>query len=331
MLRLQFGAEDLTRCRFAVSPLCETHEAVRTLRRAERHAYHLPWLRRTRSAAAGLDLSELWLLMPKPGYTPDFLGPPPDAPYTSSASFDEELTRLRATDPQLAYQEIARSLDCTPGADSAAGQAMLADPARTVRRLANLTEQAWHALVAPDWLRVRAVLEADIAYRARKLAIGGLESLFANLHPRLEWADGTLTLRTPGAALRAQALAGRGLLLMPSVFSWPDPVSGFATPWQPTMIYPARSIVGFWQPAATTPATLVRLLGANRATILVALNEPTTTTTLARRHGLAVSSVSAHLSVLRDAGLLTSHREGHHVLYERTALGTTLVRHRSAW
>ena len=45
-LHLQFGADDLLRIRFAVSPLCETHEAVRTLRRADRHGYHTPWLRR---------------------------------------------------------------------------------------------------------------------------------------------------------------------------------------------------------------------------------------------------------------------------------------------
>src|SRR5205807_2289840 len=51
-LRLEFGADDLLRCRFAVSPLCETHEAVRTLARPERHGYHLPWLRRMRSAIA---------------------------------------------------------------------------------------------------------------------------------------------------------------------------------------------------------------------------------------------------------------------------------------
>ena len=41
--------------------------------------------------------------------------------------------------------------------------------------------------------------------------------------------------------------------------------------------------------------------------------------------GLAVSSVSAHLSVLRDAGLLTSRRYGHQVLYERTPLGSALA------
>lgn len=140
---------------------------MRTLRRPERHGYHLPWLRRVREAVAGLDLSELWLLMPgRGGYTPDFLGPPPQVPY---APFEEELTRMRATDPAVAHRELVLSLDCTPGAaDTPHGRAMLTDPARAVQRLADLTERAWQALVAPDWPRLRALLEADIAYRSRQ-------------------------------------------------------------------------------------------------------------------------------------------------------------------
>jgi DNA-binding transcriptional ArsR family regulator len=35
--------------------------------------------------------------------------------------------------------------------------------------------------------------------------------------------------------------------------------------------------------------------------------------------------VSAHLTVLRDAGLLTARRYGHQVLYERTPLGIALA------
>ncbi len=46
---------------------------------------------------------------------------------------------------------------------------------------------------------------------------------------------------------------------------------------------------------------------------------------LALRVGLAPSSLSAHLTVLRGAGLLTSRRYGHQVLYERTPLGITVV------
>jgi DNA-binding transcriptional ArsR family regulator len=35
--------------------------------------------------------------------------------------------------------------------------------------------------------------------------------------------------------------------------------------------------------------------------------------------------VSEHLSALRDAGLLTSYRVGHQVVYERTPLGIAVT------
>ncbi|RNG27436.1 ArsR/SmtB family transcription factor [Streptomyces botrytidirepellens] len=324
-LHLRFGKDDLLRCRFAVSPLGQTHEAVRTLRRRERHGYHLPWLRRVRDAVAGLDLSELWLLMPvRGGYTPDFLGRPPEEPY---ASFEDELARVRATDADTAHRELSRSLACTRGAAATpAGAAMLDDPAGAVHRLADLTEKAWRLLVEPDWPRLRSLLEADIAYRSRQLADGGLERLFADLRPGLAWADGTLRVRTRYQAVMNQELGGRGVLLMPSVFVWPDVVSGFAPPWQPTVIYPARGVGRLWrEPDAGAAQALGRLLGANRAAVLAALEEPASTTALAHRLGLAPSSVSAHLTVLRAAGLLVSRRRGHQVLYERTPLGMTLA------
>ncbi|MGW4798916.1 DUF5937 family protein [Nonomuraea sp. NPDC004297] len=327
-VQLRFGPEDLLRCRFAISPLCETHEAVRTLRRTGRHGYHRSWLRRMRAAVTGLDLSELWLFMPHGGYIPDFLGPPPDAPFATPASFETELARVRGTDPAMARDEMARSLACVPGAArSPLGRRMLDDPARAVQRLADLTEKVWTVLIADDWPRLRELMEADVAYRTRKLVEGGLESLFSDLHASVRWAEGALTLRTAPSALNVRDLGGRGILLMPSIFVWPDVVSGFAPPWQPTVIYPARGMAGLWPDDAPTPApdALVRLLGANRAAILRGLCEPASTTALAHRYGLAPSSVSAHLSVLRDSGLLTSHRRGHQVLYTRTPLGEALA------
>ncbi|MDX3239234.1 DUF5937 family protein [Streptomyces sp. ME03-5709C] len=318
--RMRFTPDDLVRCRFAISPLWETEGAVRTLKEPALQAYHVPWLRRTREAARALDLTPLWLLMSR-RYTPDFLCPPPLGP---SASIEDELARVRATDPEVARQEIARSLANTTGAaDTPHGRAMLADPARAVRDLTDLYEQVWHTLVAPYWPRLRAVLEADVAFRARRLAEGGLTGLFADIHSSLSWADGTLTLHRPGEHDRD--LGGDGLVLAPSVFVWPDIAAGFDPPWQGTVVYPARGIGGLWQAPQAASEALVRLLGANRAALLGGLGEPASTTALAHRHGLALSSVSAHLAVLRDAGLLTSRRYGHQVLYERTPLGGALV------
>ncbi|MHB9858982.1 ArsR/SmtB family transcription factor [Streptomyces sp. YIM S03343] len=319
---LHFGEEDYLRCRFAVSPLWETQDVVRMLKRPERHGYHARWLRRTRAAAASLDLTPLWLLMPRRGHSPDWLCPPPLGP---AVSFEEEIAAVRAADPVAARADTARSLAATPGAaESPYGRAWMADPAGMVRQLADALEEVWHTLVEPDWPRLRTLLEADIAFHSRRLAEVGLGGLLPEINPRFGWRAGTLTVEFRGEHERH--LDGRGLVLMPSVFIWPDVVSTFEPPWQPTLVYPARGIGGLWsEQGGRAPDALVRLLGRGRAAVLAALDEPATTTALAQRLELAPSSVSAHLTVLRDAGLLTARRYGHRVLYERTPVGIALT------
>ncbi|MEW2071465.1 DUF5937 family protein [Streptomyces sp. NPDC007346] len=321
--QLHFGESDLLRCRFALSPLVETQEAVRTLARPHRHGYHLPWLRRIRAAAAGLDLEPLWLLMPDGGHNPDFICPPPIGPFVT---FEEEIAGVRAVDPEVARADMALALSERPGArESAAGRRLLADPARAVRDLADLLERAWQTLIEPYWPRLRALLEADIAYHSRRLADSGLEQLLGEVSTQLSWTGSTLTVKATRGD-HEQVLGGQGLVLMPSVFVWPEVVGGHLEPWQPGLIYPARGIGGLWSEAGErTPETLARLLGRVRADVLCALDEPAGTSTLAHRLHLAPSSVSTHLSVLRGAGLLTSRRYGHQVLYERTPLGIALA------
>ncbi|MEU7021704.1 DUF5937 family protein [Streptomyces sp. NPDC046203] len=321
---LHFGEGDPLRIRFAISPLWETHSAVRVLARPRQQVYHLPWLRRIAHRARGLDLAPLHLLMPARGHSPDFLYPPPIGP---AATFEDEIAAVRDTPPALAADDFARALAETPGAaGTAEGRRLLADPAGAVLRLADLLEETWEALVAPEWPRLRALLEADLAYHSRRLAEGGLERLLTELHPSFGWTETTATLTVASGTEHVRALEGRGLVLMPSVFTWPDVISGFDPPWQPTVVYPVRGVGGLWTEARErTPQALARLLGRARAEVLCALDEPAGTSALAHRLGLAPSSVSAHLSVLRGAGLLTSRRYGHQVLYERTPLGIALA------
>ncbi|MEU2229452.1 DUF5937 family protein [Streptomyces vietnamensis] len=317
---LRFGEADPLRIRFAISPLWETHSAVRVLARPAKQGYHLPWMRRIAGAARELDLGPLQLLMPLRGHSPDFLYPPPLGP---AAAFEDEIAAVRETDPALVLDDFERALAETPGAaDTPEGRRLLADPAGAVLRLADLLRAAYEALIAPEWPRLRALLEADVAYHSRRLAEGGLERLLGELHPAFDWAAETATLRVDYPGEHDRPLDGQGLVLMPSVFTWPDVVSGFDPPWQPTVVYPARGIGGLWsEPRDRTPEALARLLGPVRADVLCALAEPMGTTALAHLLGRAPSSVSAHLAVLRDAGLLTSRRYGHQVLYERTPLG----------
>jgi DNA-binding IclR family transcriptional regulator len=60
--------------------------------------------------------------------------------------------------------------------------------------------------------------------------------------------------------------------------------------------------------------------------LLTALAEPASTTGLAARTGIPVSSVSEHLAILRGAGLVSTTRTGRYLVHQRTALGVALAR-----
>jgi len=320
---LRFGPDDLLRCRFALSPVFETLSAVRVATGPQPPGHHRRWLETVRPQLARLDLRPLTLLQPRRGYTPDFLAPPPDGAPASAAA---ELERIAATPPEQAAREVARSLADTPGAArTTAGRRLLAEPADAVQELAALVRAAWEQLVEPFWPRVRALLEADIAFQSRRSAEGGLDRLLAELHPSVRWDGGVLT-RLHGDDDHLD-LGGAGLVLMPSAFKWDQVVAVVDPPWQPTLIYPARGIGNLWQPpAGAAPGSgLARLVGRTRAALLSGLTEPAATAWLAHRHGLAPATVSEHLSVLRAAGLVTSERRGHEVHYHRTPLGDALA------
>lgn len=97
-------------------------------------------------------------------------------------------------------------------------------------------------------------------------------------------------------------------------------------PWQPTLLYPPRGVATLWEASSADPGALGVLLGELRARVLAELDPPASTTELARRLDTSPAGVSAHLSVLRRAGLAAPQRSGRSVLYARTAAGEALLR-----
>ena len=321
-LSLVFGRDDPARTRFVVSPLWETMHAIRVIVEPQRHHYHLPWLETVRPEVERLDLRPLLMLSPQRGWTPDFLSPVPDRPV---ADVPAELARVRATPPEQVAHEVRRSLTERSGAPvPPAAWQLLDDPVATRDVVADLLEQSWELLVAPHWPRLREFLDTDVAFRTQTLADYGLERVLADLHPRARWTGRALVIQ--GFGQSRCLLNGAGLLLMPSVFLWPSLAPVTDPPARPALAYPARGIAELWQPARTPQSdALARLLGRTRAALLESLAEPASTHTLARRHDLAPSTVSEHLSALRDARLVTSRRQRHAVMYQQTRLGTALA------
>ena len=317
-----FGPDDPARTRFVVSPAWETMHAIRVIAEPQRHHYHLPWLEAVRPEAERLDLRPLLMLTPRHGWTPDFLSPVPDAPHADMAG---ELARVRATPPEQVAHEVRRSLAERSGAPVPPGAwELLDDPAVTRDTVADLLERCWQLLVEPHWPRLRDRIEADVAFRTQTLADFGLERMLDDLHPRVRWTGHSLVIS--GMAPARRHLGGAGLLLMPSAFGWPSLAAVIDPPSRPALAYPARGIAELWQPARTPQSdALARLLGRTRGALLESLAEPASTHTLARRHGLAASTVSEHLSALRDARLVSSRRQRHAVMYQQTRLGAALA------
>lgn len=320
MIELVFAPDDVARVRFAFSPLWEMVRSLRVLADPSGHALHLPWVHAVRPRLRGLDLAPLREVVPPTGYIPDFLTPPPETPLPD---LDAELATVRATPPEVAAAELRwTEHGAAPGR---ARRAMAADPERTLELLADLLGRYWAAAVEPFWPRVRDLLEGDVLRRAAALAAEGAAGVFGDLHGAVAWRGGTLCIERRWT-FRGE-LAGRGLLLVPSAFVWPD-VSVMVPPYQAMLSYPPNGVATLWEtgrPAEAPEKALAALIGRRRAGLLAALATPASTTELAARAGVTAGAVSQHLGVLRACGLVTGHRLGRRVLYVRTPAGDALA------
>lgn len=320
MILARFDTEALTRVRFAISPSLELIRSTRVLDDPATAALHLPWVERALTETRDLDLAPVRALQRSEIYNPDFVHPPPSGPL---AEFEDELAVMIATPPEQISAEVRYAYE--DRALPPVLEPFVSEPRRAVEQLAELMRVYWDRCLAGDWPRIRSLLEQDVLYRARQIADGGTRRLFGDLDPGVSWEEGELRVEC-GDCETVLDLDERGLLLVPSVFVWPKVTLVTAEPWQPTLIYPARGIGMLWSPEQTAPPdALERLLGRTRATLLMSLDSPRSTTELAGALGLTPGGVSQHLSVLRDAGLVCGRRVARAVLYMRSPEGDGLL------
>ncbi|MEU9011389.1 helix-turn-helix domain-containing protein [Streptomyces sp. NPDC048479] len=323
MISFVLGVEDLADTRFAVSPLHETVVSLRVLHDPGLSALHLPWRRSVLGRLGALDTGLLMSLVSARRTLPDFLTP---RPTSFAPAFEEELAVVSRTSPRT----VRRDLLATHAPDplpEALRDATAADDAPVIalrNALCELLRQYWEIAIKPMWPQMRLLLETDMTYRARQLAVGGARLLFADMHPNLRWHDGVLHIDKMISRHRVAA-SGRGLLFVPSVFAH-KPAPPVSPEEPPVLSYPSRGVATLWTPAPTPDATaLVALLGAPKARLLALLDEPLPTVEIARRFRVTPSAVSQHLRVLHATGLLTRARDGRQVLYRRSHLGDQLA------
>ncbi|MGH1552153.1 ArsR/SmtB family transcription factor [Streptomyces sp. L7] len=128
---------------------------------------------------------------------------------------------------------------------------------------------------------------------------------------------------------RTSTWKGRGLHLIPSLFCRAPGITLHAE--LPVLAFPVSHDT-VWTPGTSTApesqgGTLGALLGPTRAALLQAISagHGITTSALARRTGISSATVSHHTTVLRDAGLITTHRTGTTAHHLSTPLGSRLL------
>jgi Helix-turn-helix domain len=324
-LKFHLTDTDLTRIRFAISPLWECISSLRMLRNPAFGAMHLPWIKEARRASRDLNLEPLLGLVLDPDdgchYIPDFLTPPPSTPFPD---FFAELEEMRRTPHRIVRKNINQNYSGHKQVMPLAAKPFLGTPQAALDDLASQLEAYWSVALEAQWPRLRLLLEGDVMLRARQLAIGGASLLFENLHPSLVFRNNVLEKQS---SIRDQHVypKGKGLVIVPSVFVGPQAMSMKDPPWQPTLIYPARGSANLWGNPVDPNVALEALLGPGCARVLEALRVPTGTVELATRLRVAPGNVTHHLKRLARAGLVESHRQGRVVYYRHSSRAEELL------
>ncbi|MBM7784452.1 ArsR/SmtB family transcription factor [Tenggerimyces flavus] len=341
MFRIRLDAEQLTRTRFAVSPLVHAMSSLMAVVVPSRLPDAGPWVRTARQRLAKVDLGDDFTLLRelvdrKSWYIPDFLYP---IPATAAPTIDEELATVATACPERIAFELNLAFDGDPVRTRAIAteavdklrrpmpepiaKALRDGEAAFAERLAAVLEQYWTIALAPDWQLIKTVLEEDLLVRGRSLATEGAAKLFADLHQALRWDGEVLTLESPHEVdLTANA---NGLVLAPCVFTEARPFCLIESLDRVMLGYRARGSAKVWNAETPTEQPKTSLIGGRRTQLLEDLDVPRAASHLAARQLLAPPTVSYHLGLLHRAGLVRRRRVGKQIFYERTPAAETLL------
>jgi DNA-binding transcriptional ArsR family regulator len=239
------------------------------------------------------------------------------------------IDRVRAVPEEV----VLRDLDDTVGADRGPGRRNPVaelwhdDPTRALADLCQALDRYWYGVLMHVYPDTERRLHHAAQQLQEAIAEVGPSSALALLHPKLRLdRNGTLAVslpggRTPGVAtvpvsgLVIKPMIASRLTLCTNVRSRPR-IAGFALP------TPGLTVAS----TAPTGDPLTLLIGTSRADLVRRLRvRPATTTGLAEVSGLGPSTISHHLSSLRDAGVVEAYRQGQYVLYTLTERGHRLL------
>ncbi|GAA3903281.1 winged helix-turn-helix domain-containing protein [Streptomyces gulbargensis] len=323
-LRIHFTYEDLARVVLAEEPdpLWEGLLSLHLLQTRDAPLLYGRW-RRAAGGCVAPDSLRLRRLAPPRGYSADFL-----TPSAASAGFEAGVEALLSTPRRQLRTDLAELARVRPLPGWA--RALAEGDPQALSGLAGLVRRHHERFVAPYWPHIRSRVDEARSVATRALSRSGFAGLAEGLHPGVRWTAPVLHIAGPHLEGDLH-LGGRGLRIVPSFFCWPGPIVLKDGSLPPVLVHPVTHDPRWLAPPPSSSATshqaLAALLGRARAAVLEEVAEGRTTSELASRVGLSPATVSHHVTVLREAGLLSSRRIGGAVLHTLTRLGADLLDH----
>ncbi|WP_020502606.1 ArsR/SmtB family transcription factor [Sciscionella marina] len=342
VLRIHFTPEDVLRTRLlaAPDPMWELVLSSHRLRKPAQCPAHARWRGMVTGALADertrTSLRILTHLIPDAGNFPDFLTPYPSlTPHPETTDFAAELETVLATPRGV----LARDMhpDRLGRNTGGFGRAIAESDRAAIDELSTALRHYFHTFVRPYWADIGATITQNAERHGRRQLSGGTEALLGDLGPTFRW--NWPVLETDYVRDRELHLGGRGLLLVPSYFCRGTPVTMIDAERRPVLTFPAVHSPTAPSPVAPSPvapspvahaaiergAHLDGILGTTRARILYTLQEQHSTSALAEAIELSAASASQQVTLLREAGLVSSRRTGQSVLHSITPRGRMLL------
>lgn len=318
MIRAQFDTASTARVRFASSPAYETAAWLGVTAAGFRHPVHGDPGPAARFALRDRDVAVVAVLArgsAAGAYMPDFLTP---VPGRGAHVLADQLDQVRETGAGWVHAEVDFLGTMTRPLPKEVRD--LTESGRLRRVAAAGLAKFNLAVLADASARIAAGVDADIHHRSSLLVCGGVGELLDGLDPVMRWTGSGVEIDKPYE--EDLQLRDTDVVLVPSVLALPRLATQLHGPAGAMLAYPATGTHDL--PTAATGAGDA-LLGRGRLAVLRALDQARSTTEVSAVVGLSTATVSHHLHVLTDAGLLTRTRQGRSVRYHHTPAARTLL------
>lgn len=323
VIKIDVTPTDLANIRFGYTPLMELMSSYRVLKRPEKRALYHRWAEEADNAIHDIDLPYLHTMATVPFYIPDFLTA---TPATTIINFEDEIQRLREVPLEVLRKNVEYAMKMAGESDIL--RHFIIYPREAMECLIEELRIYWHRTLAHHWSHMMSVLDGDVLYRARSLALDGTKAVLEGLHPELQLVKHQLVYtgsEKPDYVKKDYTLNGTGVQLVPGIFvcnlTWQ-----IEPEWHPMLSYQARGTGLWWVENKDMPDESLEIaLGSGRARVLRMLSTPASTGEIAHFLDITAGAASQHLSRLQQAGLTEPRRSGKRVYYHLTRRGEKLL------